>query len=1687
MIFTDAQQAQVNQLLAAEEQWKQKLESSYVGEGHEREFLDRANAEFANIPQPYQKALHACRSAFGAKFDQSDINHRVLFINVLNLHSDPAVRKNIPVEQQDSLLKFWQISANEFNDDISRGNWWKSLGGSVAEGAGIAAAAAGAAPYVGIGLSAVKFVAEITKKQLKDFTINDFDSFAERVIDQNLETLARFKHMSPDARALVLVKAALNKHGCSQKQFNNADVEKIFKQFAQAHGLSEEQQKRLKIILEGQQKLEQKIDQELKAKLEEIGDKLDAQAKREIEAQKQAAYVQKINAAYKTFGDLENIGQSLNNKTLTDIGKIGGCAVKIGESFSQIAKDIPAINNLLANTSIFGNALSGLAMVQPYVAVASALVQIGMTLFGKKKEDPFAKAVIAGIHEILKNLQALRIEILASIDGAKKEILDAIDETSAQLRLVLKINQAELMNNVSYGIRTGEKNTNFMRSQLTNIAKNQEFRRLTELLDEAGHYRKKQREDESGKEVSLRKLRQKIEDSGLSKTLLADDMNGGNYYKHPEHRDAELATQAFVNDGMGSAAAMALGFLIPYANKNLGLNHVALENASPKLPNLVFWCSTLKRALKTRLFAAQMHDEPLNFDKALQQYQQIATNVAGALSTLKEKRTTLFEALGKKYISAYANLGDALSAKLANEIIKDKTSFTLRECLTNDWLKLADLVLKNDDGTVLAQPLGEKFVELLKNSPDALKTKIPASIVMAYKLRLIEFNLQCCDPERIPAYVQAEDKQDISRKRQSYWTEHRLYELGFKALISVKFNLFNKKNIQCSFFDINVSKPQGRRSDTWKNLLNKIHAYGEMNKENAMSDQEAFSKITTIDEISSDRDQINLEVVAQAVAKRIVDLQYKLHQEAVRDTETQLKLNKLASAWCQSAYTALDYDASAKDPAMKQLESVIGLVKAYAELMGFSEEAIMQMNGLLAVNDAVAQHPTAAKIDANIAQLKIIVAQDLSNLSGAQKLAQESLDALREFKIIADIKNGYEKQFKQFKQSVQQLNVIIKVMESMQTIHNLDSQYFSSTGFNNFILAKIRLANRLHHQYQRLLDIHRKLAGLGYQMEKPVFEVSQENLFKFESSAAGNDKREINDDEIKTMSLFDIVRFSRSPVADIKKRLASETPAAARSFMNRPDEMGRTLLHHAAKMNDLMLLKFLLSQEINFSAIDKNNKTPIDLLPVNAVLAKALLKSRKEWQDSCKHFKFNRVFGFVEDLHLALAEEKTVDEPVIFLFGRTGAGKSTLVNSMNGSVYAVKGSKQIYSAGEKEIAKRGGGTYQSTTIYPKIYRTKNGAFVDMPGFDDTGGIEADIRTGISTPLIACKTLKTQALVLVCKESEIFSDPKDISLRKYLCMMSGIIKDDPDVLFRHMILIVTHPSEEKLAKARSENKSYEQLILDELKNWYETEIQYLLYSDDQYPIKLIVEKLIKSPDQIAGIAADQSDCVSKLKNKIDAIRGVRQTSDFNFAHYHESSELFRSFVEELFKQRDASLKDSNSNVAALCSSWQSILQSRNIFAEYALSEEAELDLLFDNQVYSRADNAELHRLAQAIAQQLVIYSDNKPGAEKDDQTILERALAALRAEFVNKDFYQRLQHIASIIGINVAHSQRHEPISVSATYYKPPETYGINIGGKKEKSTDSFATKLGKFGLYPKADKPAGSTYSNAQPETPRYG
>lgn len=737
-------------------------------------------------------------------------------------------------------------------------------------------------------------------------------------------------------------------------------------------------------------------------------------------------------------------------------------------------------------------------------------------------------------------------------------------------------------------------------------------------------------------------------------------------------------------------------------------------------------------------------------------------------------------------------------------------------------------------------------------------------------------------------------------------------------------------------------------------------------------------------------------------------------------------LSEYIEACYKKAKNLLLADTHTKDLFLNNMKVMRAMALAYAQLMGMPKSVLnliqqtleTNVSTILEVPDYFATVGTKLK-DAikNILNFDVqsFVSEVRSKMTGV-------IESINQYRNIINLHKGYEEQLAIWQHDYATLSKLKKIFSLQQIINRANPEYFN----NDQIEVLLKLTDKLHagleNSFQELLSIANYLHFIGLPIQSPekLSLNTEDNNNELRSEIRRGRAQTIQ--KLKTQTLIEIVKNNENPYADIKLLAENLDPESIKGVVDKKDGDGKTPLHYAVQLNDLELIKLLISLDADLTLMDKENKKAVDYIPKNALASQALLSLREKFQQDSQElgFSINKALGFIEEADRHIATQPYLEEPVIFLFGKTGAGKSTLINFINGTDYmtdpASRRNNRLIPITDSttvgEIAKTGG-TSTSTTKYPEVYKTKLGTYVDMAGFKDTNGDERDICTGISTQLIAAHCSSVKAIVFVCNEADVF-DPKKDKIRESLDKLGLLLEKDPVELSKYFYIAITGVSGKETLDNPELVKKHESDVYDELKEWYDNEV-----NKQNNGIKIALEHLLKANVILAQ--ADNPESRSSLVKKITENKISQPVRNFNFANYHSHAEKFKYLLGKVNNYRINLYKNVFEKISALCSFWKMQIVTDptiGIINFSSFSDQFNFGAtLLNLQNQTKKYHDEMSEIINALNIQLSKYIDTQYSFVGNDTKVVKAIIEEILQEKENIDLFARLDNISNLLELN----------------------------------------------------------------------
>ena len=424
--------------------------------------------------------------------------------------------------------------------------------------------------------------------------------------------------------------------------------------------------------------------------------------------------------------------------------------------------------------------------------------------------------------------------------------------------------------------------------------------------------------------------------------------------------------------------------------------------------------------------------------------------------------------------------------------------------------------------------------------------------------------------------------------------------------------------------------------------------------------------------------------------------------------------------------------------------------------------------------------------------------------------------------------------------------------------------------------------------YQHQLD-HDRLSEQQYperikKREKMITNTEITNLFKF-----------VDDENL----------------LELQKILKNNTDNKSKKKLDKvKDRSGRTLMYAAIDRNNRQIIDEFLAIDVSLKEINADGKTVLAIAEERGLeqLA-ALLRTKLEWQETIKTFRINRI------MHLLMEGFPDIDrangrDKVLFI-ASTGAGKSTLVNYLNGTRYEILKNAIGLEAkpvdGVPEIAKVGRSNYESETLHPQVIEKEglNFVYCDVAGLFDNRGDEEQIFAASSLHMLSKQTVKEQGgikAIIVVLDKPGFETMKAENFKQTALTLAGIVKENPDLM--DSVYFVISKVEPDLIKELSRDVIIEQLIKPMLNRIYNTELteddsdeleEFNELTEEEKPLFFILSEICKRKQIIIPDITDLGASRIEIEQMLISTE-VKDANLFNFlSHGGDPQKIFNAAI------------------------------------------------------------------------------------------------------------------------------------------------------------------------------------------------
>jgi len=262
------------------------------------------------------------------------------------------------------------------------------------------------------------------------------------------------------------------------------------------------------------------------------------------------------------------------------------------------------------------------------------------------------------------------------------------------------------------------------------------------------------------------------------------------------------------------------------------------------------------------------------------------------------------------------------------------------------------------------------------------------------------------------------------------------------------------------------------------------------------------------------------------------------------------------------------------------------------------------------------------------------------------------------------------------------------------------------------------------------------------------------------------------------MNLFELIRTNQEE--RFLEEFSRLSPTDRKMRQTEINEAGRTLLHEAALIGNLVIMRKLLEYNADPSAADTNHKTPLDLATTaEHAEAAALLRSRMRWQAGC-FFNTTRIVAQLEEAFRTV--DRARGQELVLLLGYTGSGKSAFLNYLLGVSYELierpGGRRPLIrkraDCAVEELCRVGTGV-ESETLYPQVIPYPRGRFsyCDLGGFGENRGPEATVCTVSSAQILVSIASRIRAILLTIDGTLIHDRSREGSFRRSLEKLKSV--------------------------------------------------------------------------------------------------------------------------------------------------------------------------------------------------------------------------------------------------------------------------------------------------------------------------
>lgn len=797
-----------------------------------------------------------------------------------------------------------------------------------------------------------------------------------------------------------------------------------------------------------------------------------------IAAQKREELIQKrFDSSAKVFKDIgDTFGQ--NSASLAQVCFIGERTVAISKQLHEISQlkdfreNLPGVASFISEGGPLGGIMSGLELVQPYVALTMMAINLGMSLFGRKKGK--ADPTLQALQQLANQIRELRREM--------HERFDKLELKLDSLRLVINQGFSDCLNAIEnqtntlleqthYQYQSTHEHLNAIDSRQTRLSQSGNlqgfYKHLTHINDVIGG---------NGSEELLRQNLSQVETNWLLGYFCSDECNGGLYFQSNSKEKLNP-----LNDLHKDNLSDWLGYLHKKAAFGFKLQSLAANARSLKLPNLILWQLGLNNVLAARMYRHNHYQWPLQSnDKKIHDLKQIATAAKEFIQALQTGKADLFNHLVSIYQQNRQNFIDRVSDKLRSQLVDSETTFTLEQCravgidvnLTygkevvpeeinygNESFRLNDAVLRKIDTDMKVKiPLAVALTILLNKYP--LMVNITAE-------KIIEPSGKNVGRSRsheiyFEYHIKYISKAQVTIKSQTT-RQNSLIEGDFIAPANT---LYTKRSIR------RYDHVQDAERNAWNQHLVNLRSIPHLFLENQPSIHAPNqTSITAIKKQSA-------RLISQIIVDSLINSDF---QQQFGDLAQYIwqPNNTDPDAFFAKVIEALNADSKASD-ALAEMNTSKKIFQAYADLIGYPGNITHKITTLMTLDHNAMQN--------DLSELKVST-NDLTDASTSLVNYAGSFDSdiLQGFETSLRLIEAYQRRAKYYEtyQAAHQLFEadVACYQKLADTIHNLQAvckihpSYIAeqrmttlSTHQETFAKSLSRLRNLLNIERQRLQD-----------------------------------------------------------------------------------------------------------------------------------------------------------------------------------------------------------------------------------------------------------------------------------------------------------------------------------------------------------------------------------------------------------------------------------------------------------------------------------------------------------------------------------------------------------------------------------------------------------------------------------------